>query len=125
MFERPTPSVHHLSRTHRWEDDTVILTLPPAFLSSKNTRLKADKSLLASDYDYSLSTFAAAGVGYLALLNAEFAKGSWRRRASEPVSYGLRVDSSVCLSWDAQQASWTHRGCRTLQADATAAVNCR
>lgn len=37
MFERPTPGTHHLSRTHRWEGDAVILTLPPSFLGSKNT----------------------------------------------------------------------------------------
>lgn len=46
MFERPTPSMHHLSRTHRWEGDTVILTLPSSFLSSKNTWFKAEKVFL-------------------------------------------------------------------------------
>lgn len=37
MFERPTPSMHHLSRTHRWEGNTVLLPLPSLVLSSKNT----------------------------------------------------------------------------------------
>uniref|UniRef100_H3BXX9 Polycystic kidney disease 1a n=1 Tax=Tetraodon nigroviridis TaxID=99883 RepID=H3BXX9_TETNG len=99
MFERPTPSMHHLSRTHRWEGDAVVLTLPPSFLST-------------------------AGVAYVALLDAEFAKASGRRHVSAHVSYSLRVDSRACLSWDAQRASWTPSGCRTLQTDATAAVNC-
>lgn len=81
----------------------------------------------ASYYDShnSLSKFAAAGVAYLALLNGEFTKASGRKHVSEGVGYTLRVDSSVCLSWDAQQESWTHSGCRTLQTDAAAAVNCR
>lgn len=37
MFERPTPSMHHLSRTLRWEGNAAILTLPSLLLSSKNT----------------------------------------------------------------------------------------
>ncbi|XP_056869276.1 polycystic kidney disease 1 like 1-like [Takifugu flavidus] len=99
MFERPTPSMHHLSRTHRWEGNTVILTLPTSVLST-------------------------AGVGYLALLNADFAKSARRKDVSKQVRYSFRVDSSVCLSWDAQQGFWTHSSCRTMQTDATASVNC-
>lgn len=127
MFERPTPSLHHLSKTHRWEGNTVILTLPSSLLSSKNSGFKAEKLLLSyiTISVIIINESAAAGVGYLALLNAEFAKASGRKHVSEQVGYCLRVDSSVCQSWDAQQASWTHTGCRTLQTDVAAAVNCR
>lgn len=67
--------------------------------------------------------FAAAGVGHLALLDANFDKASRRKHRSEQLRYSLVVDSSLCLSWDGQQGDWTHRGCRTGRLDAT--VLCR
>ncbi|XP_055363784.1 polycystic kidney disease 1 like 1 isoform X2 [Betta splendens] len=97
MFDRPTPSMHHLNRTHRWEGNTTRITLPPSYLS-------------------------AAGMGYLALLNA--GKAPKHRHLREQISYSLAVDSSLCLSWDDQQGSWTRRGCRTQQADAGPTVGC-
>ncbi|XP_059183422.1 polycystin-1-like protein 1 [Centropristis striata] len=99
MFEKPTPSMHHLQRIHHWESNTTRFTLPPSYVS-------------------------AAGVGHLALLNADFGKGSRHKHLSKQVSYSLRVDSSLCLSWDSHQGAWTHRSCKTQQADATTAVNC-
>uniref|UniRef100_A0A3Q3GA85 Polycystin 1 like 1, transient receptor potential channel interacting n=1 Tax=Kryptolebias marmoratus TaxID=37003 RepID=A0A3Q3GA85_KRYMA len=97
MFERPTPSMHHLQRIHKWESDTVRITLPPSY-------------------------FNAAGVGHLALLDANFGKASRRKRKSEQISYGVSVDSSLCLSWDGQQGDWTHHSCRTQRLDTS--VNC-
>lgn len=44
---------------------------------------------------------------------------------SEQVRYSFRVDSSVCLSWDAQKGFWTHSSCRTMRTDASTSVNCR
>lgn len=35
MFERPTPSVHHLRRTHHWEGNTTRFTLPSSYLTGK------------------------------------------------------------------------------------------
>lgn len=35
MFERPTPSMHHLHKTHRWESNTAQFTLPSSYLSGK------------------------------------------------------------------------------------------
>ncbi|KAM9337218.1 polycystin-1-like protein 1 [Symphorus nematophorus] len=99
MFERPTPSTHHLQRIHQWPRNTTRFTVPPAYLS-------------------------AAGVGYLALLNADFGKAPTQKHLSEQISYRLTVDSSLCLSWDGHQGAWTDHGCRTQQADATTAVNC-
>ncbi|XP_037613525.1 polycystic kidney disease 1 like 1 [Sebastes umbrosus] len=99
MFERPTPSMHHLHRIHHWESNTTRFTLPPSYLS-------------------------AAGVGHLALLNADFGKGPRLKHLSEQVSYSLTVDTSLCLSWDGHQGAWTHHGCKTQQADTTTAVNC-
>ncbi|XP_044033057.1 polycystic kidney disease 1 like 1 [Siniperca chuatsi] len=99
MFERPTPSMHHLHRIHHWESSTTRFTLAPPYLS-------------------------AAGVGHLALLNADFGKAPRHKDLSEQVSYSLTVDSSLCLSWDGHQGAWTHHGCRTQQADSTTAVNC-
>ncbi|XP_035510575.1 polycystic kidney disease 1 like 1 [Morone saxatilis] len=99
MFERPTPSMHHLHRIHHWESNTTRLTLPSSYLS-------------------------AAGVGHLALLNANFGKAARHKDLSEQVSYSLTVDSSLCSSWDGHQGAWTHHGCRTRQADTTTAVNC-
>ncbi|KAE8279963.1 Polycystic kidney disease 1 like 1 Protein abecobe [Larimichthys crocea] len=99
MFKRPTPSMHHLHRIHHWESNTTRFTLPSSYLS-------------------------AAGVGHLALLNADFGKVPRHKHLSEQVSYSLTVDSSLCLSWDAHQGAWTHYGCRTQQADKTTAANC-
>lgn len=48
MLERPTPSMHDLSRTHRWEGNTVILSLPSSVLSSKNTWQKKSLCLMIS-----------------------------------------------------------------------------
>uniref|UniRef100_A0AAQ4P3R6 Polycystic kidney disease 1b n=1 Tax=Gasterosteus aculeatus aculeatus TaxID=481459 RepID=A0AAQ4P3R6_GASAC len=99
MFERPTPSVHHLHRIHHWERNTTRFTLPPSYLST-------------------------AGIGHLALLNANFGKTPRHEHLSEQVSYGVTVDSSLCLSWDGHQGAWTPDDCRTQQADMAAAVNC-
>ncbi|KAA8580858.1 hypothetical protein FQN60_013816 [Etheostoma spectabile] len=99
MFERPTPSMHHLHRIHHWESNITRLTIPPSYLS-------------------------AAGLGHLALLNADFRKGPLHKPLSEQVSYSLTVESSLCVSWHSHQGAWTHHGCRTQQAHTTAAVNC-
>uniref|UniRef100_A0A8D3B804 Polycystic kidney disease protein 1-like 1 n=1 Tax=Scophthalmus maximus TaxID=52904 RepID=A0A8D3B804_SCOMX len=99
MFERPTPSMHHLRRVHHWESNSTRITLPPAY-------------------------FNTAGVGHLALLNADFGKASGHKHMSDRISYSLTVVSSQCLSWDDQQGAWTHEGCRTQQTDTTTAVNC-
>ncbi|KAM7390602.1 hypothetical protein PAMA_008670 [Pampus argenteus] len=97
MFERPTPSMHHLHRIHHWESNSTRITLPPSYLHS---------------------------VCYLALLNADFAKPRRQNHLSVSVNYSLTVDSRLCLSWDDQQGAWTHLGCRTQQADTNTAVNC-
>ncbi|XP_047423738.1 polycystic kidney disease 1 like 1 [Mugil cephalus] len=99
MFERPTPSMHHLHKTHHWKGNTARITLPPFYLNT-------------------------AGIGHLALLNAEFGKAPRSKHPSEHISYSLTVDSSLCLSWDGQQGAWTHHGCRTQQADTAPSVNC-
>uniref|UniRef100_A0A667XXN0 Polycystic kidney disease 1b n=1 Tax=Myripristis murdjan TaxID=586833 RepID=A0A667XXN0_9TELE len=99
MFERPTPDLYHLHRVHRWEGNTTRITLPTSFLN-------------------------AAGVGYLALLNADFGKPSRHKQQSSWVGYSFTLESSLCLSWDGQQGAWTQHGCTTQQADTTAAVNC-
>ncbi|CAB1460970.1 unnamed protein product, partial [Pleuronectes platessa] len=99
MFERPTPSMHHLHRTHHWESNNIRITLPSSYLN-------------------------AAGVGHLALLNAHFGRERRHKQLSEEVSYSLTVVSSQCLTWDVHQGAWTHLGCRTRQEDTTAAVNC-
>uniref|UniRef100_A0A8C2ZWB2 Polycystic kidney disease 1b n=1 Tax=Cyclopterus lumpus TaxID=8103 RepID=A0A8C2ZWB2_CYCLU len=99
MFERPTPSMHHLHKIHHWESNATRFTLPPSYLS-------------------------AAGVGHLALLNADFGETPRHKYLSEQVRYSLTVDSSLCLSWDGHQGAWTHLGCSTQQADAATAVNC-
>ncbi|XP_060950290.1 polycystin-1-like protein 1 [Limanda limanda] len=99
MFERPTPSMHHLHRTHQWESNNIRITLPSSYLN-------------------------AAGVGHLALLNAHFGKERRHKQLSEEISYSLTVVSSQCLTWDGHQGAWTHLGCRTQQEDTTAAVNC-
>ncbi|XP_053269030.1 polycystic kidney disease 1 like 1 [Pleuronectes platessa] len=99
MFERPTPSMHHLHRTHHWESNNIRITLPSSYLN-------------------------AAGVGHLALLNAHFGKERRHKQLSEEISYSLTVVSSQCLTWDVHQGAWTHLGCRTRQEDTTAAVNC-
>ncbi|XP_061569536.1 polycystin-1-like protein 1 [Cololabis saira] len=96
MFERPTPSMHHLQRIQQWESNSTRITLPPSYLS-------------------------VAGVGHLALLDADFEK---RKHQRKQISYSLTVDSSLCLSWDVLQGAWTHRGCRTKQNDAKSTVNC-
>ncbi|KAL6097956.1 pkd1l1 [Pungitius sinensis] len=99
MFERPTPSEYHLHRIHYWERNTTRFTLPPSYLSS-------------------------AGIGHLALLNANFGKTPRHKHLNEQVSYGFTADSSLCLSWDGHQGAWTPDGCGTQQADMAAAVNC-
>uniref|UniRef100_A0A3B5BJT4 Polycystin 1 like 1, transient receptor potential channel interacting n=1 Tax=Stegastes partitus TaxID=144197 RepID=A0A3B5BJT4_9TELE len=99
MFERPTPSMHHLHRVHRWESNTTRITLPPSYLS-------------------------AAGIGHLALLDAGFGKAPRSKHLSEQISYSLTVDSSLCLSWDGQQGAWTRHGCRTRLEDTSPAVSC-
>ncbi|XP_041824818.1 polycystic kidney disease 1 like 1 [Melanotaenia boesemani] len=99
MFERPVPSTHHLHKIHRWENNTTRITLLPSY-------------------------FNAAGVGHLALLDADFENVPRRKHQSEQISYSLTVDSSQCLSWDGQQGAWTHHGCRTQQVDTTSLVNC-
>ncbi|XP_069369205.1 polycystin-1-like protein 1 [Paralichthys olivaceus] len=99
MFERPTPSMHHLQRTHHWESNSVRITLPSSYLN-------------------------AAGVGHLALLNAHLGKEQRHKQLSEEISYSLTVVSSQCLNWDGHQGAWTHLGCRTWQEDTTSAVNC-
>ncbi|KAM9332615.1 LOW QUALITY PROTEIN: polycystin-1-like protein 1 [Pholidichthys leucotaenia] len=100
MNNRPTPFMYHLSRTHHWTDHATRITLPPAYLNG-------------------------AGVGHLALLNADFEKGPRRQQhLSEQISYSLRVDSSMCLSWDVQRDSWTHHNCRTQRTDTSTTVNC-
>ncbi|KAM6971589.1 polycystin-1-like protein 1 [Tautogolabrus adspersus] len=99
MFERPTPSMHHLLKIHHWESNTTRITLPPSYLS-------------------------AAGVGHLALLNADFEKAARHKYMSEQVSYSFTVDSSLCLSLDHHRGAWTQHGCKTQQVDTTTAVNC-
>uniref|UniRef100_A0A3Q3VWE9 Polycystic kidney disease protein 1-like 1 n=1 Tax=Mola mola TaxID=94237 RepID=A0A3Q3VWE9_MOLML len=99
MFERPTPSMHHLRWTHRGGSNPAQFTLPSSYVS-------------------------AAGLGHLALLTADFGKAPRHKHVSEQVSYHLTVDSSLCLSWDGHKGAWTHRSCRTLQAETSTAVNC-
>ncbi|KAM4534073.1 polycystin-1-like protein 1 [Odontesthes bonariensis] len=99
MFERPTPSMHHLHRIHQWDNNTTRLTLLPSYLN-------------------------AAGVAHLALLDAHFGSVPGRKHLSEQISYRFTVGSSLCLSWDSQQGAWTHRGCRTEQVDTNPAINC-
>ncbi|XP_071384147.1 LOW QUALITY PROTEIN: polycystin-1-like protein 1 [Centroberyx affinis] len=99
MLERPTPSLYHLHRIHQWENNTTRLTLPPSYLS-------------------------AVGVGYLALLNADYGKPPRHKYLSSQVSYSITLESSLCLSWDAHQGAWTPRGCTTQQSETTTAVNC-
>ncbi|KAI4806475.1 hypothetical protein KUCAC02_017300, partial [Chaenocephalus aceratus] len=100
MFERPTPSMHHLQGIHSWKSNVTRFTLPSSSLS-------------------------AAGVGHVALLDADFGKRPGAPPLSEQVSYSLSVDSSLCLSWDGQQGAWSPRGCRTQQTDASPDVTCR
>ncbi|XP_056155168.1 polycystic kidney disease 1 like 1 [Lampris incognitus] len=99
MFERPTPSLYHLQRTYQWEANTIHITLPPSYLS-------------------------VAGVGYLALLNADYGKPSRHKYQSKQVSYSLTFEASLCLSWDGHQGTWTDQGCATQQGETSAAVNC-
>ncbi|CAK6980027.1 polycystic kidney disease 1 like 1, partial [Scomber scombrus] len=99
MFERPTPSMHHLHRIHQWETNSTRITLPPSYLHTP-------------------------GVCYLALLNADFAKPPRHNHLSSQVNYSLKVDRSLCLSWDDHQRAWTHLGCRIQLEDRNTAVNC-
>ncbi|XP_034038147.1 polycystic kidney disease 1 like 1-like [Thalassophryne amazonica] len=99
MFKRPTPSMHHVCRIHRWKSNTARITLPSNYLS-------------------------APGVGYLALLNAEFEKPLRSNSMGSPVPYTLTLDTSLCLSWDNQQGVWTHHGCRTKQTDTKKTITC-
>nr|XP_061820614.1 polycystin-1-like protein 1 [Nerophis lumbriciformis] len=97
MFAKPTPSMHHLQRIHLWETNTTRITLPPSYLNSP-------------------------GVGYLALLNADFGKPVRLKHLSSHINYNLAVDTSQCLSLDRQKRAWTSLGCITHQADRK--VNC-
>ncbi|KAM4544133.1 polycystin-1-like protein 1 [Fundulus diaphanus] len=99
MFERPTPSMHHLQRIHQWEQNTMRLTLAPSYLN-------------------------AAGVAHIALLDADFRRVPRRKLQSQQISYSVTVDSSLCLSWDGQQGAWTRHDCRTHQTDSSPAVTC-
>ncbi|XP_035981647.1 polycystic kidney disease 1 like 1 [Fundulus heteroclitus] len=99
MFERPTPSMHHLQRIHQWEQNTMRLTLPPSYLN-------------------------AAGVAHIALLDADFRRVPRRKLQSQQIRYSVTVDSSLCLSWDGQQGVWTRHDCRTHQTDSSPAVTC-
>uniref|UniRef100_A0A3Q2NUX1 Polycystin 1 like 1, transient receptor potential channel interacting n=1 Tax=Fundulus heteroclitus TaxID=8078 RepID=A0A3Q2NUX1_FUNHE len=99
MFERPTPSMHHLQRIHQWEQNTMRLTLPPSYLN-------------------------AAGVAHIALLDADFRRVPRRKLQSQQIRYSVTVDSSLCLSWDGQQGTWTRHDCRTHQTDSSPAVTC-
>ncbi|KAM4719111.1 polycystin-1-like protein 1 [Anableps anableps] len=99
MFEKPTPSMHHLKKIHHWQQNTIRITLSPSYLN-------------------------AAGIAYIALLDADFGRLPRSKRKGEQISYSLAVDSSLCLSWDGQQGAWTHHGCRTYQTDTSSAVNC-
>ncbi|XP_045066252.1 polycystic kidney disease 1 like 1 [Coregonus clupeaformis] len=85
MFERPTPSLHHIHSIYHWDGNTTHITLPPSYLN-------------------------AAGTGYLALLNADYKKTPRHKYMSRQVNYTLRLETSQCLSWDHQQG-WTHTGC--------------
>uniref|UniRef100_A0A3Q3J1C2 Polycystic kidney disease protein 1-like 1 n=1 Tax=Monopterus albus TaxID=43700 RepID=A0A3Q3J1C2_MONAL len=97
MFDRPTPSAHHLHRIHHWESNTTRITLSPFYLR-------------------------AAGVGHLALLSA--AKATRQKHLSEQMHYSLTVYSSLCLSWDSHQGAWTPHGCNTQEAHTADSVNC-
>ncbi|XP_061778488.1 polycystin-1-like protein 1 [Nerophis ophidion] len=97
MFAKPTPSMHHLQKIHLWETNTTHITLSPSYLNSP-------------------------GIGYLALLNADFGKPVRHKHLSSHVSYNLAVDTIQCLSLDRQKGAWTSLGCSTHQADRK--VNC-
>uniref|UniRef100_UPI0025AE2B8E polycystin-1-like protein 1 n=1 Tax=Doryrhamphus excisus TaxID=161450 RepID=UPI0025AE2B8E len=99
MFAKPTPSMHHLRSVHQWETNTTRITLPPSYLN-------------------------APGVGYLALLDVDFAKPVRHKHISSHVKYTLAVDASQCLSLDQQKRAWTSLGCRTHQADGTVSCSC-
>ncbi|KAM9839687.1 polycystin-1-like protein 1 [Aulostomus maculatus] len=99
MFEKPTPSMHHLQKIYHWESNTWRMTMPPSYLN-------------------------AAGVGYLAVLNADFEKPLRHTHLSSQVNYTLTVESSQCLSWDHRRGAWTHLGCTTQQTDRTDSVSC-
>ncbi|XP_055007241.1 polycystic kidney disease 1 like 1 [Boleophthalmus pectinirostris] len=97
MFAKPTPSEYHLHSTHHWERSVIRMTLPSSYLN-------------------------AGGIGYLALLNADFERPHrWR---NTKVSYRVRVDRSQCVSWDAQKGAWTTDNCKTQTNDTSFAVNC-
>ncbi|MED6272789.1 hypothetical protein CHARACLAT_000309 [Characodon lateralis] len=99
MFERPTPSMHHLQRIHQWEHNVIRVTLPPSYLN-------------------------AAGVAHIALLDANFERLPRSKIQREQISYSLTADSSLCVSWDGEQGDWTHHGCRTHQTDTSSAATC-
>ncbi|KAK5603956.1 hypothetical protein CRENBAI_025392, partial [Crenichthys baileyi] len=99
MFERPTPSMHHLQRIHQWEHNVIRVTLPPSYLN-------------------------AAGVAHIALLDADFERLPRSKIQREQISYSLTADSSLCASWDGQQGDWTHHDCRTHQTDTSSAATC-
>ncbi|XP_074549754.1 polycystin-1-like protein 1 [Halichoeres trimaculatus] len=99
MFERPTPSMHHLRKIHHWGSSSTRIILPPSYLN-------------------------AAGVGHLALLNANFEKAARLKYLNKQVSYSLTVNTHLCLSWNDHQGAWTQHGCGTQQTDTSAAVTC-
>ncbi|MEQ2307153.1 hypothetical protein AMECASPLE_015419, partial [Ameca splendens] len=99
MFERPTPSMHHLQRIHQWEHNVIRVTLPPSYLNT-------------------------AGVAHIALLDANFERLPRSKIQREQISYSLTADSSLCVSWDGKQGDWTHHGCRTHQTDTSSAATC-
>ncbi|KAK7879412.1 hypothetical protein WMY93_030748 [Mugilogobius chulae] len=97
MFAKPTPSQYHSRQIHSWEKSIIRMTLPSSQLS-------------------------AGGVGYFALLNADFEKPHrWR---NIKVSYRMNVDKNQCLSWEAHRGTWTPHSCRTQTADTTSTVKC-
>ncbi|KAM9826956.1 LOW QUALITY PROTEIN: polycystin-1-like protein 1 [Neosynchiropus ocellatus] len=99
MYERPTPSVYHQQKFYLWKSLSAYITFPPSY-------------------------FNAAGLGYLALLNANFKRPLRNHHLNRQINYSLEVVTSQCLSWDEPRDLWTHDGCRTHQTEATAAVNC-
>ncbi|XP_072306521.1 polycystin-1-like protein 1 [Eucyclogobius newberryi] len=97
MFAKPTPTEHHLRKIHTWERSQIHMTLPSSYLN-------------------------AGGVGYLALLKADFERPHrWR---DTKVSYRVRVERSQCLSWDTHRGTWTDRDCRTQTVDTSSNINC-
>ncbi|XP_053716853.1 polycystic kidney disease 1 like 1 isoform X1 [Synchiropus splendidus] len=99
MYERPTPSTYHRQKFYQWKSLSTYITFPPSY-------------------------FNAAGLGHLALLNADFERPLRNHHLSRQINYSLEIVTTQCLSWDEPRDGWTHHGCRTHQTEATAAVNC-